>query len=74
MQRAQYLHSGQSGSDGNVSGLRISNLPHHDHVWVLPEDAPQRGHESEVELGVRRNLDDSLDAPLDRVLDGDERP
>ena len=64
--------AGEGGLDGDVRGLRVADLPHHDLVRVVAQDGAQAAGEGEALLLVHRDLGDPLELVLDGVLDGDD--
>ena len=58
----------QAGLHGDGGGFRVANLAHHDHLRVLPHDAPQRDGISEVLGRVDLRLADHRQVELHRVF------
>src|SRR5690606_36539521 len=56
--------------DRYVGGFQISNLTHHDDVWVLPQEGPQSLGETEAHSGVHVDLIDALQVDFSRVFSG----
>ena len=70
--RGEHQVSGQGGIDGDLRGLLIADLAHHDLVRVVAQNGPQPARERETLLLIHRDLRDALDLVLHRVLDGDD--
>ena len=60
------------GLDGNLGGLQVADLAHHDDVGVLAEEGAEGGGEGEADGVVDRHLHDALDLVFDGVLGGEE--
>ena len=72
VQRAENQVTRQRGPDGDVRRLAITNLTHHDHVRILPQDVPQAGGKRQPDIRAHSDLVDALQLVLDRFLDGDD--
>ena len=68
VQRRQHQVAGQAGLHGNLRGFKITNLPDHHHVGILPEDGPKPPGEGHVDLGIDLGLADPVDVVLDGVF------
>src|SRR6185295_4080612 len=64
--------AGERSLDGDLRGLLVADLAHHDHVRVLAEEGAQPGGEGEPDLRADRHLADALELVFDRVLDGED--
>ena len=69
MQRGEHEVAGERGLDGDVRGLPVADLAHHDHVGVGPQHRAQPGVEGHARLGRDLHLLDPRDVLLDGVLD-----
>ena len=52
--------------------LHVTNLSNHDNVWRLPQHRPQRRCKGHSNLRIHRNLIDSRQLVLHRILDRDQ--
>ena len=50
--------------------LCVTNLTHHDDVWVLPEDRPKAARKGKARGLVHLGLGEHCHLPLDGILDG----
>jgi hypothetical protein len=67
---AQYQMTGKGSPEPNLCGLFVSNLSHHDDVWVLSERMPQRHSKIEPYLFLDLCLVDPIEGILDGIFDG----
>src|ERR1700687_4304740 len=51
----------------NFGGLQVADLPHHDDVWILPQDGAQRAGEGEPGTRVYMHLVDAGQRIYDRI-------
>ena len=72
MQGTQHQVAGERAFDGDLGGLAVADLAHHDHVGVVAEEVPHRRGEGEARRAVDLHLLDAVDAVLHRVLDGED--
>src|SRR3982075_151424 len=56
--------------NGNVGGLCISDLPHHDHVRILANESAQGSGKRETDLRLDLRLVDAGNLILNGVFDG----
>ncbi len=68
MQRRQHEVTGLGGLDGDLGGFEVTNLTHHDHVRILPQERFQRGRESQPDLGIDVDLVDAREIDFRRGL------
>lgn len=64
--------AGQRGLDRDARRLAVADLPHHDHVGVLPQDGAQGLGEAEPGPRVDLHVVDARQLALHRILDGDQ--
>src|ERR1039458_7339939 len=70
--RGEHQVAGERRVDGDLGGLLIADLAHHDLVGIVAQNGPQTAREGEALLLVHRDLRDALDLVFDRVLNGDD--
>src|SRR5579885_1942043 len=58
--------------DGDLGGLGVADLPHHDHVGILAHDRAQPVGEGEADRRLHVDLVHAEELILDRILDGDD--
>src|SRR5690242_8139373 len=70
--RGEHQVSGERRLHGDVGGFRIAYLAHHDLVRIVAQDGAQAAREGQPLFLVYRNLQDSRELVLHRILDGDD--
>src|SRR5205814_7303218 len=68
VQGGKYLVTGQRRFYRNIGGLVVANFTHHHDVGVLPQDRAQSRGKIQPDVVAHRNLIDSAELVLDRVL------
>ena len=71
VERREHQVAGQRRLHRHLRGFRVPDLPHHQDVRVLAQDAPDGGGEGELDPVVDLHLAQGGLDQLDRVLDGD---
>ena len=74
MKRGEHEVPGERRLHRDLGRLLVADLAHEDHVWILPEHAPQDLGEGEVGCHVHGGLRDVVEAVFDRILDRDDVP
>jgi hypothetical protein len=64
--------AGEGRLDGDLGGVRVADLAHHDLVRVVAQDGAQAPGEGEALLLVHRDLQHAGQLVFHRVLDGDD--
>ena len=72
MQRREDEVPREGGFDRDLGGLRVADLPDHDHVGIRAQDRPQRRREREPRADVDLHLVHARQAVLDGILDRDD--
>ena len=70
MERGQNQVARESGLDRDLGRLVVADLPHHDHVRVLPEKGAQGRGKGQADLGLGLHLVDTGQVELHRILGG----
>ena len=60
----------QCGLNGNLSSLRITYLPHEDHIRVLSDDGSQPRSKGKIDLWINLHLTNTTDSVFDWILNG----
>src|SRR5439155_6805004 len=72
VQRAEHQVSGQRGANRDLRRLEVANFTHHDDVRVLAQDVAQADGKGQADVRAHRDLVDSFELVLDRLLDGND--
>ena len=74
VQGGQHEMAGESGMNGDTGCFGVAHFAHHDDIWILADEGPHRGGESQADRGFHLRLIDPLNFIFDRVLDGQNLP
>ena len=72
VQGGKYQVSGERRLDGNLGGLVVANLAHHQHVRILTHNRAQPRRKTQSDAGVGLNLGDAIKLVFHRVFHGDD--
>src|SRR5690606_27828034 len=72
VQSGKHKMTGQSRLHCNFGGLQISNLTDHDHVWILPQNRPERPCDTETDITVHLHLGQVRHLNLNWALNCDD--
>ena len=64
--------AGEGGLDGDLGRFLVANLTHHDLVGVVAKNRAQPPGKGEALLDIHRDLGDTGQLILNRVLDGND--
>src|SRR5712691_4424829 len=62
--------AGQSGLDGDLRGLLVADLAHHDLVGVVAQNGAEAAREGQALLFIHGNLGDAADLVFHRIFNG----